>query len=1167
MKINRISLPVSYVRQVKKIYLTMKLTGLLILAICLQVSASVWSQNTRVTLKENSTTLQELFMTIENQTGYRFFYNNDEVDVSQKITIKGTDQAVGEILTQAFRNLPYTFKEVENRLILVEFAGDQPSAVVSKQNMSVSGTVTDPAGDPLPGVSIVIKGTSTGTITDVNGHYSLSGIPGNAILQFSFVGMQAQEVPVAGKTTINVVLEEEMRGIDEVVVVGFGVQKKVNLTGAIGTADAQTFEERPVTNAVQALQGAIPGLIISNTASGGELNAAKSIRIRGTGTIGSFSKGDPLVLIDGMEGSLSNINPQDIENVSVLKDAAASSIYGSRAPFGVILVTTKSGKKGITTLNYNNSFRFNTPNMMPELMNSWEFVNYFDDAEFNGSNNHLYDAAYMQKVKDYFEGKSDPKVAMDLGSGGKWNGDLAYGNVDWLEEYYRKWSPSQEHNLSASGGTEKFSYYLSTNYLGQEGFLKHGTDDFSRYTVTGKISANLTDCLKADYSSRYSRVDFSRPTAWNKDFYNDLFRRARPVRPIYDPNGYLASDINYIDPMENGGRRKEQNDQLVQQLRLTITPLKDWNIIGEMNYRTDNNWTHEDKNLIYSHYADNPENTYKAVYSPANSNVLEYSGRTTYLNPNVYTNYSTTIGKHNLAGTAGFQFESSKSRTLTGGRNDLITYDLPVLDLTTSTTGYSLGGNYNDWATAGFFGRVNYDYDGRYLVEVNGRYDGSSRFRRDSRWVMSPSASLGWNIARENFFAPYSNLIQMLKFRASYGVLANQNTNELYPTYQTVGTGTAGANWILNGQKPNIASAPSLVSTTLTWEKINTRNVGLDFSMLNSRLSGSFDYFIRETEDMVAPGVELPAILGTLVPPTNNTDLETYGWELELSWRDKKGDFSYGVQLNISDAVTKITKFANSTGLLTAHIPEQKMNDIYGYTTVGIARTDEEMQAHLAPLTAGGQNALGSKWAAGDMMYADINGDKKINSGANTIHDMGDLKKIGNSTPRFLTGVNLNAEWKGLSLQMFWQGVLKRDYVPGDMVFWGANAGGQWWSTALKPHLDYFRADEDHPLGQNLDSYYARPLFNGKNQQVQTRYLQSAAYLRLKSLQIGYTLPAIWTKGLALQKVRFFAAGENLLTLTSLSEVMDPETAGVGVRGGIVYPLSRTYSFGVSVNF
>lgn len=400
--------------------------------------------------------------------------------------------------------------------------------------------------------------------------------------------------------------------------------------------------------------------------------------------------------------------------------------------------------------------------------------------------------------------------------------------------------------------------------------------------------------------------------------------------------------------------------------------------------------------------------------------------------------------------------------------------------------------------------------------------------------------------------------------------MANQNTTSWYPTYQTLGVTTNGGKWLQNGALTSVASVPGLISTSLSWEKIKNTNIGFDFGALNNRLTGSFDYFWRKTKNMVGPGVELPAILGATVPSTNNTDLTTFGWELSIGWRDKVGELGYGVKLNISDNQTRIDKYPNPTNSLSKYMAGELTGDIYGYTTIGIAKTQEEMDAHIASLPKGGQTAIGSKWEAGDIMYADINGDGKIDNGSNTLDDMGDLKKIGNNTPRFRTGITLDAQWKGFDFSMFWQGVLKRDFDPGEnsMVFWGTTGSGQWWSTSFKDHMDYFRAEDTaSPLGANVNAYYPRPLFNNKNHKTQTAYLQNAAYMRLKNLQLGYTLPKSLINKIGLQNVRVYVSGENLLTITGLSDTMDPETAGIGKQGGTVYPLSRVYSFGLSVNF
>lgn len=519
---------------------------------------------------------------------------------------------------------------------------------------------------------------------------------------------------------------------------------------------------------------------------------------------------------------------------------------------------------------------------------------------------------------------------------------------------------------------------------------------------------------------------------------------------------------------------------------------------------------------------------------------------------------------------AGFQAEIMKYRDVTAARTGLTTSELPVLDQTTNVNDYTMSGLYKNWKTAGFFGRINYDYLGKYLVELNLRYDGSSRYRRENRWIWTPSFSLGWNIAREDFWGDLANYVETFKLRGSYGELANQNTTNWYPTYQIMDVVANSGAWLQGGAKPNTSSVPLLVSDVLTWEKIKNTNIGFDFGAFNNRLTGSFDYFWRKTKNMVGPGVEVPAILGTAVPVTNNCDLTTFGWELSIGWRDRIGELSYGVKLNISDNQTRIDRYANPTNSLSTYIAGELTGDIYGYETIGIAKTQEEMDAHLATLPNGGQTALGTKWEAGDIMYADLNGDGKIDNGSNRLDDHGDLKKIGNNTPRFRTGITLDLQWKGFDFSMFWQGVLKRDFDPGEnsMVFWGVTGSGQWWSTSFAEHMDYFRAeDTSSNLGANVDAYYPRALFNNKNHKTQTRYLQNAAYMRLKNLQLGYTIPKHIIQKIGLQNLRVYVAGENLWTITGLSSTMDPETAGIGKQGGTVYPLSRTYSFGLSVNF
>lgn len=896
---------------------------------------------------------------------------------------------------------------------------------VVQQQKNVSGVIKDSTGEPVIGANVREKDNPTnGTITDLDGKFNLN-VTNATKLEISFIGYKTVIVDAIPGKPVNVTLEDDSEMLQEVVVVGFGTQKKVNLTGSVGVVTADELKERPVTNATQALQGVVPGLQITQT--NGSLEDTPSINVRGTTTIGQGTSGSPLVLIDGMEGDLNTINPQDIANISVLKDAAASSIYGSRAPFGVILITTKSGsKEGKTSINYNNSFRWGTPINMNHLMNSVDFAGWMNDALTNGGQAVQFDADRMADIVAYHNAspyKPGQRITSDgtimsgisAGDNGYWLEAYANGidDVDWYGEVYKKWTFSQEHNFSVSGGTNKLNYYASFNFLDQGGFMKYGEEGLKRYNGTAKISSQITDWLKFNYTMRFTRQDYKRPATLTSSLYSDMARQGWPVLPLYDPNGYFYDAPSPVLGLAEGGVDKTQTDNSYHQIGLIFEPIKNWITHVDFNYHIKSANRHWDSQMRYNH--DVNGNPY--VYSNS-SNVHEDYYKENYYNFNAYTEYTYNLNDaHNFHVMGGFQAENLKQTQFGLQRNGIMFSGKPEVDLTTGLDYWgnavtpSTNGSRNEWATAGFFARINYDYQGKYLIEANVRADGTSRFRTGNQWKTFPSVSAGWNIARESFFEPINDLIGTLKIRASYGSLGNQNTTNWYQTFQTMTVGSSDGSWLMNGVKPNTATAPGLVSTTLTWETIESYNIGLDWGLLNNRLTGSFDYYIRNTKDMVGNAPELPAILGTAVPVTNNTDLRTSGWELSIGWNDRLDNgLNYSAKFNISDARTKITRYPNNpTNAISTYIEGRYINEIWGYETVGLAKTDAEMQAHLATLPNGGQNALGSDWRAGDIMYADLNGDGKISGGAGTLNDTGDMKVIGNSTPRYLFGLDLNA--------------------------------------------------------------------------------------------------------------------------------------------------------------
>ena len=1036
----------------------------------------------------------------------------------------------------------------------------------------ISGRVSSSIGEPMIGASVMVKGTTNGTITDLDGNFKVEA-SSTATLIISYVGYVTQEVQIAGRKAVNITLKEDTGLLEEIVVVGFGTQKKVNLTGAVGLADAESLKERPVLNATQALQGLVPGLQITQT--NGTLGDTPTINIRGTGTIGEGSSGSPLILIDGMEGDLNMINPQDIASVSVLKDAASSSIYGSRAPFGVILITTKTGSKDKISINYNNSFRWASPIKMMKMMNSVHLASFLNDAD------------HVNRMEDYMNAvpcgpgqrrKVDGTIiyAIDPDVNGQWLDGYANGidNVNIFDEIYKGTTFNQEHNFSASGGNDRINYYVSFNYMHQDGFMKIGNDDLKRYNTTTKLNITLTDWLKLNLSTRFTRQDYEHPFFMdNWEYYELVGRSSWPNIPLYDRNGYYFNAPSVPLKLAEQGSKMRQTDNLYQQVGFMIEPIKNWVTHINFNYRINNVFNRSQQFAIYNHDING-----EPYSSDLTSGIGEDISKENYYNFEVYSEYTHSFKeKHNLHVLVGSQIEDFKRQTHNLYRDGIILNSKPEVDLTTglgsngSVVSPTVGGQRSEWGLVGFFGRLNYDFEGKYLFEGNLRYDGSSRFRKNNRWKLFPSFSLGWNIAREEFFIPLQDVVGMLKLRASYGTLGNQNTNNWYQTYQTIKLNIAGGTWLQNGIKPNTSSAPSLVSTELTWETVETYNIGLDWALFNNRLTGSFDYFVRNTNNMVGKSPELPAILGTDVPVTNNTNLRTSGWELNIGWQDRLSNgLSYSATFLLSDSRTKITKYPNNpTGLIESYIAGRYTNEIWGYETYGIARSDEEMQEHLANVD---QSSIGSNWAAGDVMYKDKNNDKRISAGSKTLSDHGDLTVIGNSTPRYHFGIDLTANWKGFDIRAFFQGIMKRDYWQGSPFFFG---GGNdvWWAEGITDVADYFRNEDSWSvkngfLSENTNAYLPRPSlgWNAKNYQCQKGYLQNAAYIRLKNLQLGYSLPQKVLNKIGVQNLRVYVSGENLWTGTKLAEQFDPETVSGG-SGGNAYPLSRTLSCGLSLTF
>lgn len=1055
-------------------------------------------------------------------------------------------------------------------------------AMAVSAQVTVTGTVYEPNGDTAIGASVYLKGQDGhGVVTDIDGNFAIKVPSDKSTLMVSYVGHETQEIALNGRTHVEVTLKAESNVLNEVVVVGYGTQKKINATGAVKTIDNEVLESRPISNAVQGLQGAVAGLNITNDA-GGAPGEAMNINIRGVGSIGDGSNSSPLVLIDGMEGDLSSINPNDIESVSVLKDAAASSIYGSRAPFGVILVTTKSGEMG-TRVNYTGNVRFQQPVNVPNSVDSYTMALMVNDAWTNAGGGAQFNQQRLDKILAFQRGEIPYGTEAD--SNTMWKKTYSsWGNTNWYNEYIKKVAVSQEHNATVSGGNQKTKYYFSGNYLDQSGIFRHADEKYTRLALSGRVNVKFNDYVQFTWTSRIIATENNKPSALNNLFFHNLGRRY-PTEPLYLPNGEYHQE-SLIQPMEDGGRVHDKTQQFYNQANLVIEPIKDWQIHAELNSRIEHNpYTRQFKPVYYTapdgskqpisfgdtgrHKIDPNNRTFNVLPENDESYFEKANRAINYFATNFYTDYKFTIaGQHNVKVLVGMQTERYHRNYDRVASTNIVLDSRPFFPSEIGGESTMISEVNEEWSTVGVFGRLNYNFDDRYMLEVNMRGDGASRFPKDQRWGYFPSVSVGWNIAQESFWERFTMVCNYLKLRGSYGVLGNQNTTSFYPYYEKMATNAGQV--IIGGQQATILPAYTPFSSSLTWEKIENAGVGLDFGFLNSRLTGAFDWYQRTTKDMVGPAQSLPGVFGETAPKTNNAELRTRGWEFEIAWRDRIGkDFSYSISASLSDYETIVTKYHSSDNKLSGWYQGKNYGEIWGFEVEGIAKSDKEMAAYLAQHP---QAAIGDKWGGGDLMYKNQDGDPAINKGAQTVDDHGDLVIIGNSTPRYAYSFTIEGKWKFIDVRAYFQGIGKRDFFVGDgskgtSTFFGYG-GAPWQSTLFYDHLDYFRY-AGSPLGANdEDPYFGRLRTDANNIQYCDRFLQDASYLRLKNLTVGFSLPENTKISRYVKKARLYFSAENLFTFTKL-KTFDPEALNNNGDWGAgkCYPQYRTYSIGLELTF
>ncbi|WP_439558625.1 SusC/RagA family TonB-linked outer membrane protein, partial [Dyadobacter sp.] len=1007
------------------------------------------------------------------------------------------------------------------------------------------GKVTDgPTPQGLPGVNVVVKGTQVGTVTDADGNFSISVPENSTTLVFSYVGYLAQEIEIGTRSAIDVQLKADAKSLNEVVVVGYGTQKKVNLTGAVDQVGQEVLRNRPITNVAQGLVGAVPNLNLKML--DGKPTQSPAFNVRGTTSIGQ--RGNALVLIDGVEADPRFLNPNDIESISVLKDAASASIYGARAAFGVVLITTKSAAEGKTTVSYSANYSVKSPTEVPDnIVESYPWAQGFSDAwsRWNDNGNTptainktiSFSPAYLAEIKRRWEDPSLPRFEVDPNTG-----EYQYFySTDWYRELYKERFSAHDHNLSISGGNDKATFLLSGRYNGQGGLFRYNTDTYNMYNLRAKGSIQVTPWLRIDNNTEYSTMKYHQPinVGEGSGIYRNIADEGHPLAPMLNPDGTLSFSAAYTVGDYYIGKNGIDNTQRFLKNKVAAKAQffdKTLSVRADLTFQSTDIGSQQNRVQV-------PYSRAKGVigYTGTNTNDIEERKRTTnYLATNFYADYVKSFNNaHNFTLLAGFNYEQSNYSNLTARRNGLVYADADDINLALGQSIVTTGG-LQKWAIAGGFFRLNYNFRERYLLEVNGRYDGSSKFPTSQQWAFFPSVSAGWRISEEPFWNVNPNVFSNLKLRASYGSLGNGNVDP-YSFNEKFSISQSGR--VINGIRPQSTRQPGVVPDGLTWETSTTGNVGLEFFTLKNKLSFTGDMYQRRTSDMFTVGPTVPNVFGIEVPKGNYADLKTTGWELTVDWADQfnlaSKPFKYNLKFMLADSWAIITKYNNPDKNLTnVNNPNesqrefyegQRIGEIWGYQVEGLFRSEAEIQE--SPSQANIPNTNTRKNYPGDIKFKNLDGDNVIYHGLNRVGNSGDKRIIGNSEPRRTFGINLSGDWNGIFLSGLFQGVMKQDWYP--------SAEARFWGQYNRPYNAYPRWHEDNmfrPELGNFDAYLPRLVGytaqgTGRALQVPNdRFLQNAGYIRLRNLQVGYNIPQRIVDKIHARDLRVYLSAENLWT-------------------------------------
>lgn len=1162
----------------------MKMTSILYLMIMvatpiLQASpAYAQALKKRVTVSYQESTLHEVMLDLQDKANVDFGFTEglklDEIKVKNT---RFTNERLENVLASLLQNHDVVFNEHSGAIILSR----------KQQPGRITGRITDAQGQPLSGASIRVRELNRSYGTDDEGRFSFSVQPGTYTVEVTYISYGTQHrtgvvVEEGRSTAADFTLTEETGALSEVVVVGYGVQKKVNLTGAVDQITSEVFENRPISNISQGLVGVVPNLNIRML--DGKPTQSPSYNVRGTTSIGQG--GSALILIDGVEGDPRMLNPNDIQGISVLKDAASASIYGARAAFGVVLITTKSALKGKTSISYSANLSVKSPTTVPDnITESYPWAQGFSDAwsRWNDNGNTptainktmAFSPAYLAEVKRRWEDPSLPRVEVDPSTGEY----LYFYSTDWYEELYKKQFGAQDHNISLSGGGEKTSFYVSGRYNGQDGLFRYNSDNYGMYNFRAKGTIQLTDWLQIENNTEYSLMNYYQPlnVGEGSGIWRNMADEGHPLAPLLNPDGTLSFPAAYTVGDYYIGRNGIDNTQRFLKNRIAAAAdFLDKSLTLRADFTFQNTDIGSQQNRVQVPYS-----RFQGVigYTGTNTNDIQEQRRDTeYYATNIYADYRKTFNsQHSFYVLGGFNYEQSVTENLTARRNGIVYEDADDINLALGQSIVTAGG-YQKWAIAGGFFRVNYDFNERYLLEVNGRYDGSSKFPSDQQWAFFPSVSAGWRISEEPFWKVSPRALSNVKLRVSYGSLGNGNIS---PYSFTENFSISQSGRIINGIRPLRTSQPGVVPNGLTWETSTTGNIGLEFSSLNNRLQFVGDFYRRWTSNMFTVGPTVPAIYGTSVPRGNYADLETTGWEMSVNWVDQFAltgkPFNYSVRFTLSDYTAIITEYNNPDRNLTDYYVGQRVGEIWGYQVEGLFRSDEEIanspSQHNIPNTNTRRNYVG------DIKFKNLDGDDEIYHGLNRVGDSGDKSIIGNAEPRFVYGFNFSGDWNGFFLSAFFQGVMKQDYYPA--------AESRFWGQYNRPYNTYPNWHQDNMFREelgNFDAYLPRLvgyIAQGTGRALNVpndRYLQNAAYIRLRNLQVGYTIPERLTARIRAHNLRLYLSAENLWTWspmykwtkdTDVTNIYgsDRDLSGGSSGDGYNYPMLRAISLGLTVNF